>query len=360
MHVLYFRTEATMKLTPVGIDIGKNVSQIHYIDPGSGEIINRPLKRASFLEYFANRGPFLIGMEACGGSQHWARSLTQMGHKVRLMAPRFAKAFNIGNKNDAADARAIWLAVQQPGSTVAVKTEAQQAVLALHRLRQQLVKFRTSQINCIRGLMGEYGEVMPASRRAFDANVSGVFERLSAQIPGALIDTLREQWAALTLVDEQITRIEQRLKHWMSEDASVQAIGVIPGVGLLTATAAVATIGDAKTFKSGREFAASLGLVPRQVGSGGRTTLLGISKRGDPYLRTLLVHCARSICIHSSTRSPWIDQIAKRRPFNVMIVALANKLARVIWAVLAHGRPYQRDFVSTKPAEGGGGKTTIS
>ncbi|MBU9426429.1 IS110 family transposase [Burkholderia gladioli] len=339
-----------MNPIPVGVDIGKNVFQIHYIAPGSGEIINKPLKRANFLEYFANLEPCLIGMEACGGSQHWARSLSKLGHKVRLMAPRFAKAFNIGNKNDAADARAIWLAVQQPGNKVAVKSEAQQAVLALHRLRQQLVKFRTSQINCIRGLLGEYGEVMPASRRAFDANIAAVLDRVSQHVAAPLIDTLREQWSALTHLDEQIARIEQRLKQWMSTDSSAQAISAIPGVGLLTATAAVATIGDASAYKSGREFAASIGLVPRQVGSGGRTTLLGISKRGDAYLRTLLVHCARVISVQLRSKHPWIEQLLKRRPYNVAIVALANKLARVIWAVLARGRPYQQDFVSTKPA----------
>ncbi|WP_186095306.1 IS110 family transposase [Burkholderia gladioli] len=339
-----------MNPIPVGVDIGKNVFQIHYIAPGSGEIINKPLKRANFLEYFANLQPCLIGMEACGGSQHWARSLAKLGHQVRLMAPRFAKAFNIGNKNDAADARAIWLAVQQPGNKVAVKTEAQQAVLALHRLRQQLVKFRTAQINCIRGLLGEYGEVMPASRRAFDANIATVLDRVGDHIAAPLIDTLREQWAALAPLDEQIARIEQRLKQWMSADLSAQAISAIPGVGLLTATAAVATIGDARTFKSGREFAAAIGLVPRQVGSGGRTTLLGISKRGDAYLRTLLVQCARVVCFQLRSNNPWIEQLLKRRPYNVAVVAMANKLARVIWAVLAHGKPYEQGFVSAKPA----------
>ncbi|AKM41689.1 transposase [Burkholderia contaminans] len=339
-----------MNPIPVGVDIGKNVFQIHYIAPASGEIVNKSLKRANFLEYFANLAPCMIGMKACGGSQHWARSLSKLGHQVRLMAPRFAKAFNIGNKNDAADARAIWLAVQQPGNKVAVKSEAQQAVLALHRLRQQLVKFRTSQINCIRGFLGEYGEVMPASRRAFDANIAAVLERVSEHVAAPLIDTLREQWAALAHLNEQIARIEQRLVQWMSTDSSVQAIAAIPGVGLLTATAAVATIGDAKAFKSGREFAASIGLVPRQVGSGGRTTLLGISKRGDAYLRTLLVHCARVISVQLRSKHPWVEQLLKRRPYNVAIVALANKLARVIWAVLARGKPYQQDFVSTKPA----------
>jgi transposase len=338
-----------MEPTPVGIDIAKNVFQVHYIDADTGEVVNRPIKRAAFLAYFGNRAPCLIGMEACGGSQHWARSLMRMGHQVRLMAPKFVKAFNIRNKSDAADAQAIWLAVQQPGKSVAVKTEAQQAVLALHRLRQQLVKFRTMRINCIRGLLGEFGEVMPQRRAAFDAGIPVALERLADRIPAVLIDTFREQWVEVSKLDDQIARIEGRLQQWLKEDESVRAIAAIPGVGLLTATAAVATIGDVRTFKSGREFAAWVGLVPRQVGSGGRTTLLGISKRGDVYLRTLLVHCAWSVYVHAKTRSAWVQQIAKRRPLNVAIVAMANKIARTIWAVLAHGKPYQPNFVSTKP-----------
>lgn len=231
-----------------------------------------------------------------------------------------------------------------------MKGEAQQAVLALHRLRQQLVKFRTSQINCIRRLLGEYGEVMPAGRRAFDANIAAVLDRVGDHVAAPLIDTLQEQCAALTHLDEPITHIGQRLKQWMSTDLSAQAIGAIPGVGLLTATAAVATIGDAKAFKFGREFAASISLLPRQVGSGGRTTLLGINKRSDAYLRTLLVHCASVISVQLRSKHPWVEQLLKRRPYNVAVVALANKLARVIWAVHARGRPYRQDFVSTKPA----------
>ncbi|HDR9511690.1 IS110 family transposase [Burkholderia cepacia] len=339
-----------MKLTPVGVDIAKNVFQVHYIDAETGEVVNKPIKRAAFLEYFANKGPCLIGMEACGGSQHWARALSMMGHQVRLMAPKFAKAFNIRNKNDAADAQAIWLAVQQPGKSVAIKTEAQQAVLALHRLRQQLVKFRTMQINCIRGLLGEYGEVMPQRRKSFDTSIPAILERIAERLPAVLVDTIREQWRELSKLDEQIARIERRLQQWMSEDKGVQAISAIPGVGLLTATAAVATIGDARTFKSGREFAAWVGLVPRQVGSGGKVTLMGISKRGDTYLRTLLVHCAWSVYTHSKMRSAWFEQLVKRRPTNVAIVALANKIARTIWALLAYGRQYQPNFAGTKPA----------
>jgi transposase len=339
-----------MKLTPVGIDIAKAVFQVHYVDGETGEIVNKPIKRAKFLEYFANRAPCLIGMEACGGAQHWARALTRMGHQVRLIPAEFAKAFNIRNKNDAADARAIWLAVQQPGRPVAVKTEAQQAVLALHRMRQQLVKFRTMQINSLRGLLTEYGEVMGKNRSALDKAIPVVLARVAERLPAVLIDTLREQWNGLTKLDEQIAEIERRLRQWMKEDQAVNAITAIPGVGVLTATAAVATMGDPKAFRSGREFAAWIGLVPKQTGSGGKVNLLGISKRGDTYLRTLLIHGARSVLHHAKEPGPWIEQISKRRPVNVVSVALANKMARMIWAILAHDRKYQQGYVSVKPA----------
>lgn len=339
-----------MKHTAMGVDIAKNVFQVHYVDMETGEIVNKPIKRANFLEFFAKRSPCLIGMEACSGAHHWARKFREMGHQVRLMQARFVKAFNIGNKSDAADARAIWLAVQQPGKEVAVKTEAQQAVLALHRMRQQLIKFRTMQMNGLRGLLAEYGEVMAQSRAALDKAMPGVLERLVDQLPAMLIESLRQQWQNLNQIDQQIKGIEQRLKEWKRRDASVNAIAEIPGVGLLTATAAVATMGDAKAFKSGREFAAWLGLVPRQTGSGGKINLHGISKRGDSYLRTLLIHGARVVHRHHGQTNPWLKQMGERRPANVVIVAQANKMARQIWAVLAKGQPFQPGHISVKPA----------
>jgi transposase len=286
-----------MNRTAVGVDIAKNVFQLHYIDPATGEIVNKPIKRPKFLEFFANREPCLIGMEACGGAHHWARQLTKMGHEVKLMPGKFAKAFNIGNKKDAADARAIWLAVQQPSKPVAVKTEMQQAMLALHRMREQLVKFRTMQINGLRGLLTEYGEVMGKGRAALDKAIPQVLGRVAERLPAVVIDTLREQWSGLTKLDEQVASIERRMREWKKEDPQVQAISAIPGVGLLTSTAAVATMGDAKAFRSGREFAACIGIVPEQRGTGGKVNLLGISKRGDTYLRALLIHGARSVFV---------------------------------------------------------------
>jgi transposase len=273
-----------------------------------------------------------------------------MGHVVKLMPAKFVKAFNIRNKNDAADARAIWMAVQQPGKPIAVKTEMQQAMLALHRMRQQLIKFRTMQINSLRGLLMEYGEIMSKGRNKLNKEIPVVLERIAERLPAVLIDTFREQWNGLAKLDEQVAEIERRMREWKKEDKAVKAVSEICGVGLLTATAAVSMMGDPKAFSSGREFAAWVGIVPRQTGSGGKVNLHGISKRGDTYLRTLLIHGARSVIENAKEPGEWVEQMMKRRPKNVAVVALANKMARTIWAVLAHDRPYQKAYVSVKPA----------
>lgn len=334
----------------VGVDTAKNVFQLYTVDRETGEVTCRQLKRAQFLSWFANRTPSLVGMEACGGSQHWARQLQGMGHEVKLMSGKMVKAFVSGNKNDAADARAIWLAAQQSGvKAVAVKTEAQQAVLAMHRVRRQLVKMRTAQRNELRGLLAEYGEVFGVGRSAFNAGMKGALARLAERLPAVLIDTLREQWGELAKLDERIAAVEARLLAWLRQDPATQAIAAIPGVGLLTATAAVATMGQARAFRSGREFAAWIGLVPAQCGTGGKVKLLGISKRGDTYLRTLLIHGARAVQLHTKAPSKWLQDIGTRRPPNVVTVALANKMARTIWAVLAHERAYSREYASMPP-----------
>lgn len=345
-----------MNATPksvVGVDTAKSVFQLYTVDKETGEVVNQQIKRAQFLRWFANRAPCLVGMEACGGSQHWARKLQELGHEVKLMSGKMVKAFVCGNKNDAADARAIYMAAQQPEvKAVAVKSEGQQAVLAMHRIRQQLVKVRTAQMNALRGLLGEYGEVFGTGRKAFDAGIKAALERLAERLPIPLIDTLRDQWNELARLDERIARIEASLLAWMRQDRAAKAISAIPGVGLLTATAAVAAMGDAKAFRSGREFAAWIGLIPGQTGSGGKVRLLGISKRGDTYLRTLLIHGARTVLQHAKTPSPWLQQLSQRRPPNVVIVALANKMARTIWAVLAHERAYDKEHVSLRPHAG--------
>ena len=336
-----------MKHTVYGIDIAKHVFQLHWVNQETGEMMTLQLKRPQFLTHFAGLSPCLIGMEACGGAHHWARRLTEMGHTVKLLPGRQVKPFVTGNKNDVADARAIWTAVQQPGmKTVAIKSEEQQAVLALHRMREQLVKFRTAQINGLRGLLTEYGEVMPVGRAGLQKTLPEVLSRLQNRVPALFIESVREQWSRVLEVDQQIKALEQRLQQWLRQDEACQRVAAIPGIGLLTATAIVATMGDPSVFKSGREFAAWLGLVPRQTGTGGRVRLQGISKRGDAYVRTLLVHGARSVVTHCQPRAPWLTGLLSRRPMNVVLVAQANKMARTIWALLAHGREYQTGYVS--------------
>jgi transposase len=234
-----------MKATAVGIDIAKNVFQVHYVVEQTGEIVSKQIKRSKFLEFFANRSECLIGMEACGGAHHWARELSKLGHQVRLMPAQYVKAFNIRNKNDAADARAIWLAVQQPSKAVAVKTELQQSMLSLHRMREQLVKFRTMQINGLRGMLAEYGEVVGPGRANLTRCLPQLLCTLSERLPAVLIESLREQCSEINRLDERIAGLERRMRDWKKEDPSVKAISEIPGVGLLTATAAVATMGDA-------------------------------------------------------------------------------------------------------------------
>ena len=331
----------------VGVDIAKRVFQLHWIDVETEEIMSVQLKREKLLEHFANRAGCLIGMEACGGAQHWARKLIELGHAVKLLPAKMVKPFVGRNKSDAADARAIWTAVQQPAvKAVAVKSEAQQAVLALHRMRSQLVKFRTAQINGLRGLLAEYGEVMPQGRAGITKGIVAALAQLVDRLPAVLLDTLREHWARVGQLDEQVAEIERRLRAWHKEDKASRRIAEIPGVGLLTATAAVAAMGDPKSFKSGREFAAWLGLVPKHTGTGGRIRMLGISKRGDTYLRTLLIHGARSVIVNSKQPSAWVTNLTQRRPANVAVVALANKMARTIWALLAHEREFQKGYVS--------------
>lgn len=258
------------------------------------------------------------------------------------MPAKVVRPFVRGNKNDTHDARAIWTAVQQPSvRLVAVKTEEQQAVLALHRMCQQLVKFRTAQTNALRGLLTEYGEVMPKGRAGLNRDIPGALERVSERLPAMALDSLRDQWARVLRTDEEVEVIEHRLALWHRSNEASQRIAEIPGVGVLSATAAVATMGDPKVFRSGREFAAWLGLVPRHEGTGGRVRMLGISKRGDTYLRTLLTHGARAVLSRPKSSPPWASKLAEQRPTTVAAVALANKRARTIWALLAHDRKYQ-------------------
>lgn len=334
----------------MGLDIAKSVFQLHTVDMNTGEIVNVQLKRAKVLEHFARRPPCLIGMEACGGAHHWARELKAQGHSVRLIHAKAVRAFVAGNKTDATDARAIWLAVQQPGTKfVGVKTLEQQATLVLHRQRELLMKMKVMQINALRGLLYEFGATFARGKNALFSEMEATLEALVNDIPQYVADSLREQAQRIKALAADILAIERRLAQRLRTNEDMLRVAEIPGVGLLTATAAIATMGEASAFKSAREFCAWLGLVPAQRGTGGKVQLLGISRRGDTYLRTLLIHGARSVLTHSKQPGPWLEQLKARRPANVVIVAQAAKMARTIWAVTARQQEYQRGYQSIRP-----------
>ena len=339
-----------MNATTYGLDIAKRVFQMYWVDGETGEIVNRRFDRQALIEFLANRPAGRVALEACGSGHWWARKIQSLGHEVVLLHAKFIRPFVQNNKTDVADAKAIWTAERQPGMrTVAAKSEDQQAMLGLHRIREQLVKFRTMQVNQLRGLLYEFGVTLKAGRAAGLAEVRQRIAELEEKVPGLLLQALQAQLTRIDGIDAEITLIEKRIGSWQKQEAACRAIAEIPGIGKLTATALVATMGNARSFKSGREFAAFIGLVPRQSGTGGRVKLLGISKRGDPYLRTLLIHGARSVIFKAKDKGAWSEDLLKRRPTNVVITALANKMARTAWAMLAHGRAYQKDYVSVQP-----------
>jgi len=336
-----------MKVTVFGLDLAKRVFQLHWVDMETGEIGRQQVKRAQLAEFFAKRTPAVIGMEACGSAHYWARKFAAMGHDVRLIAGQFVRPFVKTNKTDVADAQAIWEAVQRPGMKfVSVKSEEQQSVLMLHRMRQQLVKMRTMQIQQLRGLLYEFGADLPQGRQAGMERIPVELAKLEGTLPRMAVEAVEQQIKRIEGFDKDIAELEKKLSAWKKENVAVKRLMAIPGVGILTATAAVAMIGNAKAFKNGREFAAYVGLVPRQSGTGGRVKLLGISKRGDTYLRTLLIHGARSVIQHAKEPGPWLTNLLARRPHNTAAVALANKMARTIWALLALDRAYQKDYAT--------------
>jgi transposase len=340
-----------MNATTYGLDVAKRVFQLYWVDALSGEIVNRRFGREELIGFLAQRPAGRVALEACGSGHWWARKIEALGHEVVLLHAKFIRPFVQTNKTDAADARAIWTAAQQPGMrTVAAKTEDQQAMLSVHRMRAQLVKFRTMQINQLRGLLYEFGATFRAGRLAGLCEIRARMAELEEALPGELLRSLQDQLQRIDGLQSDIKTLEKRIGAWNKQEAACRAIANVPGIGQLTATALVATMGQAHAFKSGREFAAFLGLVPRQSGTGGKVRLGSISKRGDPYLRTLLIHGARSVMCRATAPSAWLTQVQARRPANVAAVALANKMARTAWAILAHDRAYQRDYASVRPA----------
>jgi transposase len=338
-----------MNVTTVGIDLAKIVFQVHGVDERGKARLRKQLKRTQVLEFFVNLPPCLIGMEACGSAHFWARKLSSLGHTVKLMAPQFVKPYVKTNKNDAADAEAICEAVSRPNMRfVPIKNAEQQALLGLHRARQGFVAARTAQVNQIRGLLAEFGIVMAQGIRCVPKKMPEILEDAENGLSTASRDLFSRLFEHFRELDRQVEELQLQIQVWHREDLKSRRLQAIPGVGPLTASALVASVGDATTFKNGRQFAAWLGLVPRQDSSGGKERLLGISKRGDTYLRTMLIHGARSVLNALNRRGGqaegWLARLAARRNFNIAVVALANKNARIVWALLAHDRDYQVNY----------------
>lgn len=336
------------KTTTIGIDLAKNIFAIHGTDEKGHRTIRKELRRDKMAEFFANLPPCLIGMEACGSAHYWARKLEQMGHNVRILPSQFVRPYVKSNKNDAADAEAICEAVTRPNMRfVPIKSADQQAILSIHRARQGFVKARTAQANQIRGLLAEYGIVIPQGIHHVPVCIPEILEDGENELPGLfreLLATLLEQFNDLS---QRIAEMERHIKQWHKASEASRRIGEVPGIGPLTATALIASIGDANTFENGRQVSAWLGLVPRQYSSGGKQNLQGISKRGDSYLRSLLIHGARAVVsttkVKSETES-WVGRILARKNVNVATVAVANRNARIVWALLKHDRQFKHDW----------------
>jgi transposase len=335
-----------MQATTIGLDIAKSVFQLHGVDRRGKVVLRKRLSRAKVLGLFANLPPCVIGLEACGGAHHWARELTRLGHEVRLMPPQYVKPYVKTNQHDAADAEACCEAVGRPGMRfVAVKSEAQQATAMRHRVRDQLLRQRTRTINALRGHLTEFGIVAAQRRRGLRELLALLANLEDDRIPPLAGQVLQTLVAHLRDLEAKLAELDRRLLTMARSDPSARMLGEIPGIGPVIATAFTATVVDPHAFASGRHLAASIGLVPGQHASGGRPRQLGISKRGDADLRRQLIHGARSLARiakhHSGGRFTWIRELLARRPYNVAVVAVANKLARIIWAMLARGEAYR-------------------
>lgn len=334
-----------MQITTIGIDIAKRNFQIHGVNKNGKMILKKSLVRDQFLNFMANLPKCLVGMEACSGANHWAREIIKLGHEVKLMAPQFVKPYVKTNKNDKADAEAICEAVNRPSMRfVAIKTIEQQDVLSMHRVRERLVKNRTALSNEIRGLLHEFGVIIPQGINKIAPNLITILDDKQRKLSDMSQITFQSLLSEFLSVDKRIKELEKRIRLIVSQNDSYKRLIEIPGVGLLTASAMLASIGNGTSFKNGRQLSAWLGLVPKQHSSGGKERLLGISKRGDVYLRNLLIHGARSVFNHkkhidagankSNKFNDWMLNVFDRRGYNRTVVAIANKLARIVFVVL--------------------------
>ena len=336
-----------MNVTTLGIDLAKNVFQLHGVNRHGTTVLAKKVTRAKLRETVANLPSCLIGLEACASSHYWAREFERLGHTVRLVSPQFVKPYVKSNKNDAADAAAICEAVARPHMRfVPVKSIEAQDIRALHRVRERRVREHTALINQIRGILAEYGVILPLSRNVVSRQLPRLLEAADNGLTAPLRELLADLSGELQARRQAVETIDARIERLFQASPVCRRLAAVEGVGPVTATALVAAVGDAKSFTNGRQMAAFLGLVPRQHSSGGKHVLLGISKRGDRYLRMLLIHGARSACAAAKrkqdARSRWVNAVAQRRGANIAAVALANKNARILWALLAHGDDYHK------------------
>ncbi len=334
------------QISTIGLDIAKSVFQVHGIDETGGVVVRRQLKRRRVLPFFAKLSRCLVGLEACATSHHWARELEKLGHEVRLMPPRYVKPYVKRNKNDAADAEAICEAVQRPTMRfVPIKTAEQQSVLMLHRTRRLFVRQRTTLINAIRAHMAEFGIVAGVGRNGVEVLLGLIIKGEDERIPAAARECLMALAAQLELVKRQILEADRRVLAWHRTNKTSKRLEAIPGVGPLIASALVASVPDPNVFRSGRDLSAWIGLVPKQNSTGGKERLGSISKAGNRYLRSLLVVGALSVIRRAKqlgyTRHPWLVRLMERRSTKIAAVALANKIARIAWAMMARNEKYQ-------------------
>jgi transposase len=334
-------------IATIGLDIAKSVFQVHGVDAAGQVVVRRQLKRRQVLAFFAKLAPCLIGIEACASSHYWARQLQALGHTVRLMPPAYVKPYVKRQKNDAADAEAICEAVTRPNMRfVPIKTPEQQGFLVLHRTRHLLIRQQTATINSIRAYLAEFGIVAPVGRRGVEQLLEVITDANDARVPEVARACVAALGVQLRQLKAQILELDRRILAWHRSSETSRRLNQIPGVGPVLATALVASIADPHIFRSGRDFSAWIGLVPKQNSSGGKDKLGNISKRGDRYLRSLFTVGALALIryakIHGAKHRPWLVALLARRPTKVAAIALANKLARIAWALMTKGSRYRQ------------------